>query len=86
MTAVPLSDWMAFLSLGTSISAGASIPFFLLVDADLADFDPRRLLATDPGDRFLVEAARMRDALRETGRDAVALVILLTTSPKGAMA
>jgi hypothetical protein len=90
MTAVSLADWAAFLSLGTSVSAAVSIPFHLFVDAKLADFDPRpavrRALDTDLGARLVVETARARDGLRDTGQNAAALVILLTTSPKGAMA
>ncbi|WP_435279105.1 hypothetical protein [Streptomyces sp. 1222.5] len=83
-TASP-ADWAAAGSLG--LSAIGLIAFALaFADADLAYFDPRRLLDTDLGARLLVEAARLRDAVCDGSRDAAALVILLTTSPKGAMA
>lgn len=36
-----LAEWAAFLSLGVGGYAAFSAPFFLLVDADLVDFDPR---------------------------------------------
>jgi hypothetical protein len=36
-----LSEWAQMLSLATSAYAGVSVFYFLLVDADLADFDPR---------------------------------------------
>ncbi|MFE9448372.1 hypothetical protein [Streptomyces sp. NPDC006739] len=82
MAAASLSDWAAFLFLGLSISAAGAVPVVAWVDADyllVADWTP----LTDP---VLVETARLRDALRDVGRDAAALVILLTTSPKGALA
>ncbi|NUQ95331.1 MAG: hypothetical protein HOY79_01775 [Streptomyces sp.] len=78
MNAVSLADWFAFLSLGLSIAAAGAVPVVLWVDADyllVADWRPL-------GDRVLIEAARARDAIRDTGRDVAALVILLTTSPK----
>ncbi|MEU8968067.1 hypothetical protein AB0D11_02120 [Streptomyces monashensis] len=80
--AVSLSHWFAFLSLGLSLSAAGAVPVVAWVDADY-------LLVADwqaVGDRLLVETARVRDALRDASRDLAALVILLTTSPKGAMA
>ncbi|MCZ4509907.1 hypothetical protein O3Q52_17230 [Streptomyces sp. ActVer] len=36
-----LADWSAFLMLGVSGYAAFSAPYFLLVDADASDFDPR---------------------------------------------
>lgn len=55
-----LAEWAAFLSLGLSISSAASIPFWLLVDAGLADFDPRPWLArgVEPG-RLSSSASRL---------------------------
>ncbi|WP_435279273.1 hypothetical protein [Streptomyces sp. 1222.5] len=85
MHAASPSDWAAAGSLGLS-AIGLIALALAFADADLAYFDPRRLLDTDLGARLLVEAARVRDALRDSGRDFAALVILLTTSPKGAMA
>lgn len=106
-----LAEWAAFVSLGVSVHAAFSAPYFLLVDADLVDFDPRpavrravyavrlavyRLrLAVESGawDGQLIAVANTMHAARtavhpsaEAVRDAVALLILLTTSPKGAMA
>ena len=80
--AASLAHWFAFLSLGLSLSAAGAVPVVLWVDADY-------LLVSDwraVGDRVLIEAARVRDAVRDAGRDVAALVILLTTSPKGVMA
>lgn len=36
-----LAEWFAFLSLGVGVHGAFSVPYFLAVDADLADFDPR---------------------------------------------
>lgn len=92
-----LSEWAAFLSLGVGGAAALSAPFHLFVDADLADFDPRpalsRLVESGRVDLLLIAVADAKydaraavHASRETCRDAAALVLLLTTSPKGAMA
>ena len=48
-----LAEWSAFLLLGVGGYAAPSIPYFLFVDADLADFDPR------PAVRRAVERARL---------------------------
>jgi hypothetical protein len=85
VTAASPSEWAAAGSLGLS-AIGLIALALAFAECDPGYFDPRRLLDTDLGARALVEAARLRDALRDTARDAVALVILLTTSPKGAMA
>lgn len=56
----------AAVSLGVSVSAAASIPFWLFVDADLADFDPR------PAVRRALETGRIRPAWQvavDTGHD-----------------
>ncbi|MFI1165564.1 hypothetical protein ACH4UM_18605 [Streptomyces sp. NPDC020801] len=42
--AASLTDWAAYLSLGTSISAAVSIPVHLFVDAERSDFNPRPML------------------------------------------
>jgi hypothetical protein len=51
------SEWAAFLSLGVSAHATFSVPYFLLVDADWADFDPR------PAVRAVLESGRLDPAL-----------------------
>lgn len=40
-----LDEWLAMICLAVSGYAAFSSPYFLLVDADLADFDPRPALA-----------------------------------------
>jgi hypothetical protein len=45
VSAATPAEWAAFLSLGVSVHAALSVPYFVLVDADLADFDPRPALA-----------------------------------------
>lgn len=89
MTTHTPADWAAFLSLGLSVSSAVSIPFWLFVDAELADFDPRpalsRLVESGRLDPLLIRVGPAWVAVRETARDAAALVVLLTTSPKGAM-
>jgi len=92
-------EWAEMVSLAVALYAAASVPYFLLVDADLADFDPRPavrralvsraadwLLATTPGTRLVVTASNAPTAARDFCRDTAALALLLTTSPKGAMA
>lgn len=109
-----LADWLAVVSFGIGTHAALSVPYFLTVDADLCDFDPRPALsraayvlrlavyrlrlavhaarmALESGDRdgLLCAAANVKHAVRpsaEACRDAAALLLLLTTSPKGAMA
>ncbi|MFD9445009.1 hypothetical protein [Streptomyces sp. NPDC060001] len=39
-----LAEWAAVLSLGVGGYAALSAPYFLLVDADLEDFDPRPMV------------------------------------------
>jgi hypothetical protein len=83
------AEWVEFLSLGVAIPAAVSVPFFLFVDADLADFDPRpavrRALETDAGVRLLVEITRARhaahDALRDAALTVAALLAFLTITP-----
>lgn len=68
------AEWAAFLSLGTGISAAVSIPFFLLVDADPADFDPRpvvwRLVESGRLDPLLIAVAAVKADVREALADA----------------
>jgi hypothetical protein len=81
-----LAEWVAFLSLGVGGYAALSVPFFLLVDADRADFDPRPALAraVESGrlDPLLVAVVNARhdarDALREAVLTAAALLMLIS--------
>ena len=78
MSAASLSDWAAFLSLGLSLSATASIPFVLWVDADYLLLPDWRVV----GDRLLVETARARHTIRTAPVSAAALLMLLTAAPE----
>lgn len=84
--AASLADWFAFLSLGIAVHAGFSVFYFLFVEADLADFDPRpavrRALDTDLGARAVVAVFNARTAVREAALDVTALLILLTATPE----
>lgn len=82
MTAVPLTDWAAYLSLGTAVAAAVSIPFHLAVDAEPGDFDPRRLLDADAGARLAVEIVRAKHTVRDALLTVTALVMLLTATPE----
>jgi len=83
------------VSLAVGVYASASAPYFLLVDAECwawprplaaVERSADRLLATVPGTRLVMAAHRVHTASRDVCRDAAALLILLLTSPKGAMA
>lgn len=81
-----LAEWAAVLSLG--VSAISLIGFALaFADMDLAYFDPRPWLARAIRSEALYPLLRewdtARHASREALRDAAALLLLLTTSPKG---
>lgn len=87
----------AAVFLAVSATATASIPALLLADAHRSDFDPRpavrRALESGRLDLVLIAVADakydVREAVhasREACRDAAALLILLTTSPKGQLA
>ncbi|MFJ8785018.1 hypothetical protein [Streptomyces sp. NPDC102476] len=52
-----LSEWAQMVSLAVSGYASLSVPYFVLVDADLADFDPR------PAVRRAIEAGQYDTAL-----------------------
>lgn len=88
MTAASPADWAAFLSLGTAIPAAALAPWLLLLDADLADFDPRpaldRLARSGRIDPLLLAVANAKHDAREARRWAaitVAALLLLLTAP-----
>lgn len=73
-----LTEWAAFLSLGTGITAtGWLLWFEPLLDCDL---DPRPV-GRRAADRVLVELVNAR----YTTRDALVGALLLTTAPKGAL-
>ena len=98
-------EWLAFFSLGISLTSATAVPFVLLVDADhfawplplTAVVDRVRPLVWDATRSevaypLLREWANARHIVRQTGRasreaclDVAALVLLLTTSPKGAL-
>lgn len=89
MTGHTWSEWAAALSLGLS-AIGLIALALAFADANLAYFDPRR---ADESDRavpvLLIVGPALHDVrrpLRDALLDAAALLILLTTSPKGAMA
>ena len=64
------------VSLAVALFASSLVPFFLLITADFAAGWQAAQAA----------GARAWEPCRELGRDTAALVLLLTTSPKGAMA
>ncbi|MGW0577306.1 hypothetical protein ACWD25_15315 [Streptomyces sp. NPDC002920] len=89
--ATSLVEWAQMVSLAVSLYAAVSAPYFLLVDAEVWAW-PRpltaavdRVLATRPGTRLVVAASNIPAAARDLYRDAAALVLLLTTAPKGAL-
>lgn len=87
------------VSLSVGLYAAVSAPYFLLVEADYLAW-PRPVTAAVDRARPVVWTAvrsapvypllrewdNARHLVCEACRDAVALVVLLTTSPKGAMA
>ncbi|MFB7461221.1 hypothetical protein [Streptomyces sp. NPDC056188] len=83
MPAATPAEWAAAACLGTSITAAAVGLWLFLLDADLADFDPRRLLDTDAGARLLVETVRAKATVREAALTVAALLMLLTAAPEG---
>ena len=85
-----LAEWVAFLSLGTGLTATGWLLWLLLFEPLLGcDFDPRPLLARAIHSEALYPLLREWDtaqsASREALRDAAALLLLLTTSPKGTL-
>jgi hypothetical protein len=73
------------VSLAVALYSSASVLFFLLVDADPADFDPRpavrRVVEAGHMDWLLVAVVDARHSLRETALSAAALLMLLAPSP-----
>jgi hypothetical protein len=81
------TEWAAFLSLGLSLTSATASPCFLLVDADhFAWPNCRPLLESRAADWLLVEVVNAKATVREACLNTAALIVLLTTSPKGAMA
>lgn len=102
-----LAEWASVLSLGIGVHASFSCFYFLLVDAERADFNPRPLVRraagvvhqelVHTGHNLAWAAASTRHEMapaaacgwhavysaRETARDLAALLLLLTTTPKG---
>ena len=82
-------EWAAVLSLGL-VPAGLLGIALAFAGADAAYFDPRRPLArlVESGrlDPLLIAIAATRMAVRDVLLDVAALVLLLTTRPKGALA
>lgn len=85
-----LAEWAAMFCMATSGYAAFSVFYFLLVDAAVGDFDPRPALArfVESGrlDPLLIAVSNVSSVARDAALDAAALIVLLTTSPKGAMA
>lgn len=82
---------VAAVFLAAALYAAVSVPFFLLVDAEVWLW-PRpltaavdRVLGTDAGARLVVAVFNTTAAARDFCRDTAALLILLLTSPKGAL-
>lgn len=75
-----LAEWFAFLSLGVGVHAALSVPYFLAVDADFADFDPRpavsRAIESGRLDVVLIAVANARYDVREFVTDARQLAAL----------
>lgn len=75
-----LAEWFAFLLLGVGSHAAFSVPYFLTVDADLTDFDPRpavsRLVESGRLDAVLISAAGVKYDAREFAADARLFALL----------
>lgn len=86
-----LIDALAGLNVAEAVFLAAGlfgvslVPFFALVD-----LDPRgvlaRLVESGRVDALLIAIPAVKAAVRDVALDAAALLILLTTRPKGAMA
>jgi hypothetical protein len=80
------AEWLAFLSLGLSLTSATASPFLLLVDADhFAWPDCRPLLESRAVDRLLVEVVTAKAVLRDAALSVAALLMLLTAPTKGAL-
>jgi hypothetical protein len=75
-----LADWLAVVSFGIGAHAAMSVPYFLTVDADLCDFDPRpamsRVLESGRLDEALIVAANAKYDVRVFVADARQLTAL----------
>jgi len=78
MHTTTLAEWAQMTSLAVSLYAALSVPYFLLVDADRADFRlqalaslplPRLLLDTDAGGRLVVAVFNAKADARELAVD-----------------
>ncbi|MFF5842175.1 hypothetical protein ACFY74_11980 [Streptomyces massasporeus] len=82
MPAADPTEWAAAISFGIAGYGVLSVPYFLLVDADPADFDPRPALrrAIESGryDPALIAVTNARHAASATLR------LLHITAPEGA--
>lgn len=94
-----LDEWLAMICLAVSGYASLSVPYFVLVDAHRVDFprlwqgavyarlDVARAVAAVRHE-LVPAVVCVRHAAysgREAARDAAALLLLLTTRPKGAL-
>lgn len=85
-----LDEWLAMICLAVSGYASLSAPWFVFVDADLADFDPRPALsrAVELGrvDGLLIAVSNARYAARDAAFSLAALLLLLSapSAPEGA--
>jgi hypothetical protein len=89
MPAADLNEWAAAISVGIAAHAALSVPYFLLVDANPSDFDPRPVLrrAIESGrlDPALIAVVNARHAGRDAAITAAALLMLLApASPESA--
>lgn len=83
------AEWLAFLFLGFGAHAALSVPYFLLVEAEVwawprpltAAADAARPTAQLIADRLLVELRRARHTPRELAVAAAALLMLATINP-----
>jgi hypothetical protein len=71
------TEWAAFLSLGVSVHAALSVPYFVFVDADLCDFDPRPAVrrALESGHQAAVDAGHDLNRALASGERAAALAL-----------
>jgi hypothetical protein len=67
--AADLNEWAAAISFGIAGYGALSVPCFLLVDADLCDFDPRppvsRLVESGRLDLLLIAVVNARHSCRD---------------------
>lgn len=75
-----LADWLAVVSFGIGTHAALSVPYFLTVDADPCDFDPRpamsRVIESGRLDLALIAVANAKYGVREFVADARQLAAL----------